>query len=259
MITLRRLAELAMRNRRLVRHLPGEFAARPLVVSPDASLRWLRRDPWRDESALVFAVERLARPGDVVWDLGANVGAFGLCAAARTRAPVLMVEADAFLADLLRDSARRNPDLPIEVLCCAVGESEGVARFAIAGRGRSTNGLVEGKISTQHGESREVRLVPTLSADRLLDSFPAPTVVKVDLEGGEGMFMKGARRLLGDIRPALYIEVHRDNRPSVFRALADQDYEIRQYHAGSWIAVSDDPPSEDFFSVPVEKAAEIFV
>ena len=258
-MTPRRLAELAMRNRRIVRRTPATFGARPIVVSPDASLRWLRRDPWRDEAALLLAVYQLAQPGRVVWDLGANVGGFGLCAAARTRAPVVMVDADAFLADCLRQSARRNPDFEIEVLCCAVGETEGVARFAIAGRGRSTNGLVDGKISTQHGESREVRLVPTLSADRLLTQFPRPDVVKVDLEGGEAMFVRGAQCLLSEIRPTLYLEVHRDNRPTVFTQFERHGYEVRQNLGQGWMAVCEDPPSEDFFAVPCERAAAFFV
>lgn len=257
-MTPRRLAELAMRNRRFGRKTPTAFGQRPMVVSPDASLRWLRADPWRDEHALLLAVDLLASPGAVVWDLGANVGAFGLCAAARTGAAVLMVDADPFLADLLRDSARRNPDLAIEVLCCAVGETEGVARFAIAGRGRSTNGLVEGKISTQHGESREIRLVPTLSADCLLSQFPQPDVVKVDLEGGEAMFVRGAERLLGEVRPLLYVEIHRDNRQFVFGELVRHGYEVRQNLGVGWIAVRGDPPSEDFFAVPRERADAFF-
>lgn len=258
MSVARRLAELVSRNRRIVRHSPNAFGARPLVVSPDAALRWLRRDPWRDEAALIQAVDRLVQPGTVTWDLGANVGAFAICAADRSRAPVVMVEADAFLADLLRETARRNPDLTLEVLCCAVGPAAGIARFAIAGRGRSTNGLVEGAISTQHGETREVRTVPTLSVDDLLAHFPRPDLIKVDLEGAEGMFVDGAAKLLAEVRPSLYIEIHRDNRPKVLGRLRDVGYVIKQNPGGRWIEVTDDPPSEDFYAVPSERADSVF-
>ena len=258
MSIVRRLAEIASRNRKLIRRSPPEFRARPLVVSPDASLRWLRTDPWRDEHALIDAVKLLVRPGAVAWDLGANVGAFAICAADRSRAPLVAVEADAFLAGLLRETAQRNPDLLLEVLCCAIGPAPGVARFAIAGRGRSTNGLVAGAISTQHGESREIRTVPTLSADDLLAHFPKPDLVKVDLEGAEGMFMDGAGSLLSQVRPALYIEIHRDNRPKVLGRLRELNYTVRQRNAGDWIDVSDTPPSEDFYAVPSERAADFF-
>lgn len=258
MSIVRRLAELGSRNRRIVRRTPKSFGSRPLVVSPDASLRWLRRDPWRDEHALMFAVDKLMQPGLVLWDFGANVGAFAVCAADRSRAQVVMVEADAFLAELLRDSARRNPDLSLDVLCCAVGSAAGVARFAIAGRGRSTNGLVEGAISTQHGESREMRVVPTLSADDLLKHFARPDVIKVDLEGAEAMFVDGAAELLHSVRPSIYIEIHRDNRPKVLGAMRDAGYEIRQNLGDGWLEVSDDPPSEDFFAIPTERAGLVF-
>ena len=254
----RRLAELVSRNRRMVRRSPASFGARPLVVSPDASLRWLRRDPWRDENALLQAVDRLVGPGTVTWDLGANVGAFAICAGHRSGAAVVAVEADGFLAELLRDTKRRNPDLKLEVLCCAVGAGAGVARFAIAGRGRSTNGLVDGAISTQHGESREVRAVPTLAADDLLAHFPKPDLVKVDLEGGEAMFVDGAAKLLSEVRPAIYIEIHRDNRPKVLGRLFGGGYAVKQHHGGHWIDVSDDPPSEDFYALPLERADGFF-
>lgn len=258
MSLIRRLAELGSRNRKIVRRSPKAFGSRPLVVSPDASLRWLRRDPWRDEGALVQAVNRLVQPGAVTWDLGANVGAFAVCAADRSRAPVVMVEADAFLAELLRETARRNSDLTLEVLCCAVGPAAGIARFAIAGRGRSTNGLVEGAISTQHGESREVRTVPTLSGDDLLAHFPRPDLLKVDLEGAEGMFVDGAAKLLREVRPALYIEIHLDNRPKVLGRLRAAGYEIKQNLTGEWLEVTSDPPTEDFYAVPSERAASVF-
>ena len=258
MSIVRGIAERLSRNRRLVRRSPRAFGGRPLVVSPDASLRWLRRDPWRDEGALTQAVERLVRPGTVTWDLGANVGAFAICAAQRSRASTVLVEADAFLAELLRETARRNPDLSLEVLCCAVGASSGIARFAIAGRGRSTNGLVAGAISTQHGESREVRTVPTLSADRLLAHCPRPDLVKVDLEGAEAMFVDGAAQLLAQVRPSLYIEIHRDNRPKVLGRLRDNGYVIKQNVTGDWLEVTDDPPSEDFYAVPSERADNFF-
>lgn len=257
-MTPRRLAELLFRNRRLVRRTPAAYGNRPLIVSPDAALRWLRADPWHDESALLMAVDLLARPGAVIWDLGANVGAFAICAAQATRAKVVMLDADAFMADCLRETMRRNPDLDLEVLCCAIGADEGVARFAIAGRGRSTNGLIDGKISTQHGESREILLVPTITADRLLDFFEPPAVVKVDLEGGEAMFVAGAERLLSVVRPLVYIEIHRDNRPAVLAAFARHGYEVRQNIGQGWIPVSDDPPSEDFFAAPRERATALF-
>lgn len=258
MSIVRRLAELGSRNRRIVRKTPLAFGSRKIVVSPDASLRWLRRDPWRDEEALTGAVDRLVRPGMVTWDLGANVGAFAICASDRSRAPILAVEADAFLADLLRETGRRNPDIHLEVLCCAVGPTAGVARFAIAGRGRSTNGLVDGAISTQHGESREIRIVPTLAADDLLGEFPRPDLVKVDLEGAEAMFVDGANALLTEVRPSLYIEIHRDNRPKVLRRLIESGYVIRQHFGGGWIEVSDEPPSEDFYAIPSERSDAIY-
>lgn len=180
----RTITERLSRGRSLVRRLPPQFGKHSLVVSPDAALRWLRPSSEAFEAELLCAVDALIRPGDVVWDLGANVGAFGVPAAIRSGSTTIFVEADAFLAELLRRTAkhRSNVGLDLRVLCAAIGDHDGVFEFAIAGRGRASSGLVESSLSTQHGRTRQRLLVPGLRADTLLANQPAPAVVKAILK-----------------------------------------------------------------------------
>jgi hypothetical protein len=58
-----------------------------------------------DEALLRNAIE-LVRPGDVVWDIGANVGLFSFAAAAPagSAGKIVSFEADVWLAVLLRRS-----------------------------------------------------------------------------------------------------------------------------------------------------------
>ena len=213
----RTLLERLSRGRSFVRHLPNEFQGRPIVVSPDAALRWLKPGAAAFDPELVNAARHLVHPGDVVWDFGANVGAFALLAAVRSGRPVLCVEADPFLAELLRRTAalERNRDLELEVVCAAVGDRDGIAEFAIAGRGRASSGLVRGSLSTQHGKTRQLLLTPIVSADSLLDGRAPPAMVKVDIEGGEGLFIDGAARLIDEVRPRFLIEVSAEQRDKV--------------------------------------------
>jgi hypothetical protein len=53
-------------------------------------------------------------------------------------------------------------------------------------------------------------LVPIATLDRWLASSgqPAPHVVKIDVEGGEAGVLRGMRRALTSVRPALIIELH---------------------------------------------------
>lgn len=227
-MTPRFIAERFFRDRILRRRLPERFGRRSIYVSPDAALRWLRPGETAFDSVLLNLADQFVAPGDVVWDIGANVGAFAFPAAHRSRAFVLAVEADMFLASALQQSAAHpdNADLDIRVLCAAVGDHDGVARFRIAGRGRAANGLETADVSTQHGNSRAVSTVPLLTLDTLLTDMPPPQLIKVDIEGGELMLLAGARKILNDIRPIIFIEVTSASWPEARALLTNAGYRL---------------------------------
>jgi predicted RNA methylase len=95
------------------------FGDAPLLVSPDSTLAYWRRDLSRVDPFLLSVVRELVRPKMVVWDIGANVGLFSF-AAASLGAQVVAVEADTWLANLIHRSTMLNR-LPVTVLpACGV-------------------------------------------------------------------------------------------------------------------------------------------
>ena len=74
------------------------------------------------------------------------------------------------------------------------------------------------------GGAREVVLVPTLPLDTLLDALPPPTFVKIDVEGAELAVLRGAERLLREVRPSVYIEVDEASAEAVFALFMRHDY-----------------------------------
>ena len=82
----------------------------------------------------------------------------------------------------------------------------GLRSFQIARRSRASNALA-GYGSTQMGGVVEEQIVPTFNLDWLLDRFPAPQVVKIDVEGAELEVLAGQLRMLQDIRPKIICEV----------------------------------------------------
>lgn len=139
-----------------------------------------------DPPLLRLAAETV-RPGDTIWDIGANLGLFSFAAAvaAGPGGSVLAVEPDTTLTGLLRRSASLNKGhAPVDVLPAAVSYDLSVARFPIAKRNRSTSHL-DGFGTSQTGGARATELVPTVTLDWLADQFAVPDVIKIDVEEAE--------------------------------------------------------------------------
>jgi FkbM family methyltransferase len=210
--------------------LPEQFKNGALLVSPDSALKF-----WRfnlatvDQSLLDIALEHVGI-GDIVWDIGANVGLFTFAAAnlVGSTGSVLSIEADTWLCDLLSRSKRLNSNshLNVDILPVAVSDSIDILQFNIASRGRSANFLDKLHGSSQTGGYRETKLVPSLNLDFIISRYKAPNFIKIDVEGAEALVLKGAQKLLTDIRPIIYCEVFSENIDSVSRILHDHKYQI---------------------------------
>ena len=230
MSVARHLIERLSRGKTFRRNLPADFHRRPVIVSPDAALRYLASSSYAFEPALLQIADEFVKPGDTVWDIGANLGVFAVAAGDRAgeTGRVLAVEADIWLAGVIRRTARltANQDLHLEVLPAAVSDSHGVMRFAIAERGRASNSLVDAGGRSTTGGVRETHLVPTLPLDALLETTGPPQVVKIDVEGAEVLVLEGARQVLSSARPVVYVEVGKEHAEAVTTLLREHDYEL---------------------------------
>lgn len=227
---MRALFERWSRDRVVRRRLPEAHGGHALFVSPDASLKLWRRDLASADPWLLDLAAELVRPGDTVWDVGANVGLFAFAAAyaAGPTGRVVAVEADDWLAGLVRRSAgTAGPAYaPVEVLAAAVADQAGIADLCIAARGRAGNHLRAVAGSTQTGGAREARKVVTVTLDSLLESFPPPRLLKIDVEGAEALCLRGAARLLAEVRPVLVCEVAGENAAEIGERLRGHGYTL---------------------------------
>jgi FkbM family methyltransferase len=197
----------------LKRHLPREFGSAPLFVSPGSALGYWRRDIAQVDPFLLSMVRELVRPEMTVWDIGANVGLFSFAAAA-FGAHVVAVEADIWLAHLMHRSALLNK-LRVTVLPIAVSDSHGVSKLYLSDQGKSSNSL---------RGSGPAQAVVTVPLDWMLDYFPAPKVLKIDVEGMEYAVLNSARKVLQS-RPAIFCEVT-DNHEAIGELLRSADYKF---------------------------------
>jgi FkbM family methyltransferase len=237
----RTIIERLSRDRSFKRSLPRRFAPTTLYVSPDSQLKYLKPGEGAFDAELLRVIDEHLREDSTVWDVGANVGVFAFGAASvAKRGSTLAVEPDLWLVALLRKSRalRSNQGLNLSILPAAISDRNGFATFMIARRGRASNALQSAGGRSQAGGARDTVTVPTLTLDTLLEFAPSPSFVKIDVEGAEASVLRGATRLLRDIRPTIYIEVGSEHSAEVGALLTANNY--RMFDGGQ--AVGDRQP-----------------
>jgi FkbM family methyltransferase len=226
-MSLRLAVERASHRVVVRRRLPPPFGGARIYVSTEGGLRYLAKPMARVDPPLLRLAAEVVRRGDVVWDIGANMGLFSFAAAAMAgpEGRVLAVEPDTDLAGLLRrsaDGAARHA--PVDILPAAVSADVTVARFHVARRNRATSHLA-GFGTPMAGGVRSAQLVPAVTLDWLADRFPAPDVIKIDVEGAELAVLNGGARVL-DAGPALICEVGAQNAQAVSALLGGRGYTL---------------------------------
>ncbi len=225
----RRMAEHISRGIVLRRRLPRDFGSAEIRVTPEAGLKYWRYNLLKADPLLFQMARELVQEGDVVWDIGSNVGLFAFAAAALAgpSGHVIAVEPDLWLSSLISLSARSQSRsrATVSVLAAAISDQNGLARLQIAARSRSANHL-EGVASEVSGGVRTRELTATFTLDSLLDHLPHPNVLKIDVEGMEHRVLQGSTRLLRSVRPRIWCEVWSRNQPEATRLLHAAQYKI---------------------------------
>jgi FkbM family methyltransferase len=242
-------------NVRLIKQLPAVFAGRRVVVTPRAYLRYWTHSLQSIHSDILAVIDRTVRPGDCLWDIGANVGVVTFAAAQRvgTTGAVLSVEPDVDLCSLLHRSRRlaRPQEAPIDILPVAVADTVGIARFDVSTHGSTTSALggygrFNGVLTT--------RTVPTVTLDWLTGHFRPPTFLKIDVEGAELLVLRGGSAVLETHRPTILCEVGQDVAVEVGTLLRTHGYlllDARRVSAGP--LGSTDPIPEELLAFPSER------
>jgi FkbM family methyltransferase len=155
------------------------------------------------------AIRVLTKPGMVAYDLGANVGVFSILFASlvQSRGLVYAFEPEPNNYTCLRRTIEQNGLGNIVLDTRAVGrESE---RGVFDRRGGAFSGRLLGK-DAKYEASTNLQTVETVSIDALIadEGYRPPAIMKIDIEGNEGLALEGMQRTLRDYSPVLIIELH---------------------------------------------------
>jgi FkbM family methyltransferase len=155
-----------------------------------------------------FLAELLG-PGDTFIDIGANHGSFSIVASALVGVSgrIIAVEPQPRLARLVQRSLAENCRCPFTVLQIACADFTGEAAFFVPRRSSGSAGLYKRFSAT--AATRCLR-VPVRPFDDALDwrRLAGRVVMKIDIEGAELAFVRGARRALRHLRPVLVLELN---------------------------------------------------
>lgn len=187
------------------------------------------------EPELQRAVKQLVEPGMVVFDVGANIGYLSLLFARTVarKGKVFAFEAMPSNVERLQlNLAANNFQDRVMVVSAAVVDRVGRVNFLMGpsgGTGKAAGSAGRTKLNYRHSIT-----VPGISLDDFAFHLgnPVPQVVKMDIEGGEVLALRGMTRVLHEARPVLLLELHGPEAAAVaWDILNSRDYRIYRMKA----------------------------
>jgi FkbM family methyltransferase len=169
------------------------------------------------------------------YDIGANVGVFSYLFASLVGADgdVYAFEPEKNNYLCFQISLGLNPDAKVKLDTRAVASGEGKQLFDR--RGGAFSGRLIGTQAHYH-TTENVEQVSTVSIDHLVkvEGYRKPDILKIDVEGNEGMVLEGMREVLAAHAPIIICELHThlgDSSESVLSLLRQYGYVIHPAHA----------------------------
>jgi FkbM family methyltransferase len=164
-------------------------------------------------------------------DVGALHGLFALAfATGRPDAEALAIEPSPLAFPVLEANLRQNPEARAHALQIAAGAAEGKIAMRLDWHHLEACCADE----AHEADTPGVLTVPIQTLDTICSGHGfLPDVIKIDVEGYELETLRGAKRLLGEARPDLFLEAHpaslerlRTSMTELFEFLRRFDYRI---------------------------------
>jgi len=168
--------------------------------APGARGKVLRYLTGRYEPEQVKFFEDHIEPGNVVFDVGANLGYFTLLFSklAGETGRVFAFEPAVDVARCLETHIACNKRTNVIIHRVALSDREGSARFAGGG------GTGTGRLANDGGVEVELTTIDTVARAQGV----SPDFIKIDVEGAGAEVLHGATEILENNRPVVYLSLH---------------------------------------------------
>jgi FkbM family methyltransferase len=204
------------------------------------------------EMWLTIFVARIARPGMVAVDIGANFGYYTLILAdlVGEAGHVYAVEPNPATAIALRRSVRLNvPGDRTTVIEAAAGAADGGQSLLYAPHGEPKNAMIIASSNEVSASAGTVYTVSEVTVDAIAAKRGRIDFIKIDAEGAEQAIIAGALKTLAGDKPHLVLEFNaaRYRDPGAFLARLTAIYGRSRYidYYGNAIDVTEDQIQRD--------------
>jgi FkbM family methyltransferase len=186
-----------------------------------------------DERHEITLLRQILLPGDIFWDIGANIGFYTLTASplVRPQGRVVAFEPASHAWQSLTANLSLNPSDNVQPVQIALSDGSGQAvlyrRADFADGGASLISRDD-----YHGDSE---VVTTLSLDQFLaqSGSPPPTFMKIDVEGLEGNVLTGGKNILQSGQPPLIL-IEMNDPDRIGKILRQAGYQGAYLHRRRW-------------------------
>lgn len=205
----RRIQQFTKRidHRRAPNPYPVTVGDRTVRFDVSSLPEYNRVSSFLDEEALIGTIIGELRDDDIYWDVGANIGTHTfLPAAVHPDARVIAFEPHHKNVNKLVGNKVLNDQNNVSIVPIALSDRSGTATL----HGEDDRAGY-GSFSLREGGAERVAEVPVRPGDDVIDEgIPSPTVMKIDVEGGELAVLDGLRGTLStDTVRTVFCEVHR--------------------------------------------------
>lgn len=160
-------------------------------------------------SAEIAVLKEYLSTGDTFIDIGANHGSFSIVASklVGNNGQIIAIEPQPELASAIDQSLRSNDYAPFIIFKVACSDRNGKEIFYVPKSTSGSAGLFKKFSATSPANKLEVELI---KFDELVNKikFKGKVFIKLDIEGSEVNFLKGAKSTLDKYKPNIMIEIN---------------------------------------------------
>jgi FkbM family methyltransferase len=185
------------------------------------------------EAHYVETVQKIVKEGDVVVDIGANIGYYALLESkiVGVKGTIYAIEPVPENHDLLKKNIALNAYSNIKTYQMALGNNNGTEKMYVPPQ-RNLSSITSVSNFRKDEETVKEIEVKIMTLDEFLKDKPYPNVIRMDVEGYEYQIVKGMEKTLGTRLPlTILMELHCGNLTveqsrELLQILKDDGFEI---------------------------------